>query len=104
MITPLIALVAVLLVTVPLAAEAQPQAPAARVGVITSGSADTSAASVDAFRQRLRELGYVDGRNIAIEVRYAVAHPEPFRGLAAELVGLGVNVIVASGTLATRAA
>jgi ABC-type uncharacterized transport system substrate-binding protein len=46
----------------------------------------------------------VEGRNIAIEIRYAVAHPERFRGLAAELVGLGVHVIVASSTLASRAA
>jgi putative ABC transport system substrate-binding protein len=92
------------LLAAPLAAEAQPQAQLARIGIISSGSPDTSAASVDAFRQRLRELGHVEGRNIAIEVRYAVAQPEPFRGLAAELVGLGVDVIVASSTLATRAA
>jgi putative tryptophan/tyrosine transport system substrate-binding protein len=88
----------------PLAAGAQPQAQVSRIGVIPSGSPAMSAASLDAFRQRLRELGYVEGRNIAIEIRYAVAHPERFRGLAAELVGLGVHVIVASSTLATRAA
>jgi putative ABC transport system substrate-binding protein len=79
----------------PLAAGAQPQAQVSRIGVIPSGSPAMSAASLDAFRQRLRELGYVEGRNIAIEIRYAVAHPERFRGLAAELVGLGVHVIVA---------
>jgi len=89
------------LLAAPLAAEAQPQARVARIGVIPSGSPATSAASVDTFRQRLRELGYVEGRNIAIEVRYAVAQTERSRG-AAELVGLGVDVIVASGTLATR--
>jgi ABC-type uncharacterized transport system substrate-binding protein len=88
----------------PLAAGAQPQAQVSRIGVIPSGSPAMSAASLDAFRQRLRELGYVEGRNIAIEIRYAVAHPERFRGQAAELVGLGVHVIVASSTLATRAA
>jgi putative tryptophan/tyrosine transport system substrate-binding protein len=92
------------LLAVPLAAEAQPQARVARIGVILSGSTATLAASVDAFRQRLRELGYVEGRNIAIEVRDAVAQPEGFRGLAAALVGRGVDVIVASSTLATRAA
>jgi len=86
-------------------AEAEPQAQVARIGVIASGSPATpSAASVDAFRQRLRDLGYVEGRSIAIEVRYALDQPEQFRSLAAELVGLGVDVIVASGTLATRAA
>jgi putative ABC transport system substrate-binding protein len=92
------------LLAAPLAVEAQPQARVARIGVIPSGSPATSAASVDAFRQRLRELGYAEGRNIAIEVRHVVAQPERVRGLAVELVGLGVDVIVASGTLATRAA
>jgi putative ABC transport system substrate-binding protein len=91
-------------IAAPLAAEAQRQAQVARIGVIPSGSPATSAPSVDAFRQRLRELGYVEGRNVAIEVRYAVAQPERFRGQAVELVGLGVDVIVASNTLATRAA
>jgi len=71
----------------------------ARIGIITSGSAEL----VDAFRQRLRELGYAEGRNIVIEVR-AVAQSERFREVAAELVGLGVDVIVASGTATTRAA
>jgi putative ABC transport system substrate-binding protein len=81
----------------------QPQARVARIGVIPSGSPATSAASVDAVppapaRARLY------GRNIAIEVRYGVAQPERSRDLAAEFVGLGVDVIVASCTLATRAA
>ena len=85
----------------PLAAKAQPQAQVARIGVIFTA---TSAAPLDAFRQRLRELGYVEGQNIAIEVRYTEAQPERLRRQAAELVGLGVDVIVASNTLATRAA
>jgi len=89
---------------VPLSVEAPQADKIARIGVIPSGSPSTSAASVDAFRQRLRELGYVEDRNIAIEVRFAVAQPGRFRSQAAELVGLGVDVIVASGTLATRAA
>jgi hypothetical protein len=46
----------------PLATEAQLQAQVARIGVIVSGSSATSTASVDAFRQRLRELGYVEGQ------------------------------------------
>jgi len=71
----------------------------AKIGVITSGSP----ALVDAFRQRLRELGYVEGQNVAIQVR-AVTQPERFREVAAELVGHGVDVIVASGTATTRAA
>lgn len=85
-----------------LAAEAQ-QHRIAKIGVITSDSPAMMAASVDAFRQRLRELGYGEGRNVAIEVR-AEARPERFRELAAELVGRGVDVIVTSGTAHTRAA
>lgn len=90
-------------------AEAQ-QPKVARIGVIAYGSPAASAGSVDAFRQRLRELGYVEGRNLAIEVRYpdelghAEALPELNRRLAAELVALRVDVIVAPGTLAVRAA
>jgi putative ABC transport system substrate-binding protein len=43
----------------------------ARIGLIQSGSPATSAAFVDAFRQRLREIGYVEGRNVTMDVRYA---------------------------------
>jgi len=85
-----------------LSAEAQ-QPRVARIGVITHGPPAMSAAFFDAFRQRLRELGYAEGRNVAIEVR-AVAQAERFRERAAELVGLGVDVIVTSGTATTRAA
>jgi putative ABC transport system substrate-binding protein len=90
-------------------AEAQ-QAQVARIGVIANGSPEASAGSIDAFRQRLRELGYVEGRNLAIELRYpdelghAEALPELNRRIAAELVALRVDVIVAPGTLAVRAA
>ena len=103
-ITRLTRAVAVLLVLVAWLSAGAQQPRVARIGVITSGSPATSAASVDAFRQRLRELGYAEGRNVAIEVRDAVAQPERFRERAAELVGLGVDVIVASGTSTTRAA
>ena len=97
------AVVALLVLAAWLSAEAQ-QPRVARIGVITSGSPTTAAAWVDAFRQRLRELGYAEGRNVAIDVRYESAQPERLRTFAAELVGLGVDVIVASGTAATRAA
>lgn len=59
---------------------------------------------MDAFRERLRELGYAEGRNITIESRFAAGQPGRLRDIASELVGLGVDVIVASGTLPTRAA
>jgi putative ABC transport system substrate-binding protein len=98
-------LVAVLGLVAPSPAEAQAPPRVARIGLIlSSGRSPTSAVSVETFRQRLGELGYVEGRNIAMEIRHAMDHPERFRHLAAELVGLGVDVIVAGGTLATRAA
>jgi putative ABC transport system substrate-binding protein len=58
----------------------------------------------DAFRERLRELGYVEGRNIAIERRSAEGKPERLQDLAADLVRLRVDVIVTATTAATQAA
>ena len=87
----------------PLAAEAQPAGKVYRIGVISSGSSVTSGAFLDAFRQRLRELGHTEGRNIAIESRYAEAQSGRYPVLATEMIGLGVDVIVVSGTLAARA-
>src|SRR5262245_42996882 len=69
----------------------------AKIGVL---NADATSAL---FRERLCELGYVEGRDVAFEVRNAT-EPKALRALAAELVARDVNVIVASGTLATRAA
>jgi len=74
----------------------------ARIMIIAHGFPAMWAAYVETFRQRLRELGYVEGRNVAIDVR-AVAQVERFREQAAELVRLGVDVIVTSGTATTRA-
>jgi putative ABC transport system substrate-binding protein len=59
---------------------------------------------IEAFRQALRELGYVEGGNIVAEYRYAEGRVEGLSDLAAELVRLKVDVIVANGTPATRAA
>ena len=56
------------------------------------------------MRQGLRELGYVEGKNIVIEQRYAEGKPDRVPALAAELVRLTVNVIVSAGPLPTRAA
>jgi len=96
------ALVPLLVLVAWLSVEAQ-QPRVAKIGVITSDSPAMLTTTVDAFRQRMRELRYVEGRNVSIEVR-TVAQPERFRGAAAELVGLGVEVIVSSGTATTRAA
>jgi putative ABC transport system substrate-binding protein len=101
--------VVLFVLAVPLSAEAQ-QSHVARIGIIANGSPPSAAASVDPFRQRLRELGYVEDRNVAIEVRYAddvrytAAQSQRYRDIAAELAGLGVDVIVAAGTAATRGA
>jgi len=92
------ALVVLLVLVTWRSAEAQ-QPRVARIGVITN----SSPALVDALRQRLRELGYAEGRNISFEVR-VVAQPERIREVAAELVGLGLDIIVTSGTATTRAA
>jgi putative ABC transport system substrate-binding protein len=59
---------------------------------------------MEAFRQGLRELGYVEGKNIVIEPRHANGQADQLPGLAAELVRLGVDVIVTSGPTATRPA
>jgi putative ABC transport system substrate-binding protein len=59
---------------------------------------------VDAFRQGLRELGYVEGKNITIEYRWADGRNERLRGLAAELAQLKVGIVVAHGVAATAAA
>jgi putative tryptophan/tyrosine transport system substrate-binding protein len=58
---------------------------------------------VQDFRQGLRDLGYVEGQNIVIEYRYAEGRAEQLPDLAAELVRLKVDVIVAGGTAAIRA-
>jgi putative ABC transport system substrate-binding protein len=81
----------------PLAAEAQPAAKVARIGYL----GDPLAAGpnvLEAFRQGLRDLGYVEGRNLVIEYRDAEGKLERLPGLAAELVALKVDVIVAAGT------
>jgi len=92
------------LLATPLAAEAQQAAKAARIGYLANVPAANPHLH-EAFRQGLRDLGYVEGRNVAIEVRSAEGKPERFPALAAELVALKVDVIVAAGgTLATLAA
>src|SRR5438477_13084908 len=76
----------------------------ARVGFLSTNlSADGG--RTDAFRQRLRELGYVEGHNLVIEYRDAEGKPERFPVLAAELAGLKPDVMVtAGGTAAVQAA
>jgi putative ABC transport system substrate-binding protein len=89
----------------PLAAEAQQADKIARIGYLSLNLAASDPRIREAFRQGLRDLGYVEGRNLLIECRDAKGKPELFPALAAELVALKVDVIVAAGgTLAALAA
>lgn len=87
-----------------LPAEAQQPAKIPRIGMLVGGSVSSYKSRIDAFRQGLRELGYVDGKNILIEYRYAEGKPNRYLDLAADLVRLKVDVIVVGGTMATAAA
>ena len=77
-----------------LAAMAQPVAGVPRVGFLANGSATTSP-SVDAFRKGLRDLGYIEGENIALEIRWAEGHFERMPELALELVRWKPDLLVA---------
>src|SRR5712691_3337500 len=93
------------LLAAPLAAHAQPAGKVHRVGRLNGGSPPSSPdPSFDAFRQGLRDLGYVEGQNLVIEDRYAEGQGERFPDLKAELVGLPVDIIEATTTRAVQAA
>jgi len=79
----------------PLAVEAQQAGKIYRMGYLYSGSATSSPRGPEAFREGLRELGWVEGRNIVIDYRFADGRFDRLPDLAAELVRLKVNVIVA---------
>ena len=101
----LIGLVLVLSLTLaPLAAGAQLATKVPRVGFLITGSSQGVQPLLDAFRQGLRELGYVEGQSIAIEYRWAEGKYERLSDLAAELVRLKLDVIVAVATPAVQAA
>ena len=85
-------------------AEAQQPAGIPRIGLLISSSAAFSLPRVEAFRQRLRQLGYVEGKNIIIEYRYAEGKRKRLPDLAAELVRLKVDVIVTTSAGAALAA
>jgi putative ABC transport system substrate-binding protein len=87
----------------PLVARAQQAGKIYRIGFLWD-SPDAFLDALEAFRQGLRDLGYVEGRNIAIEYRWAEGKPERMRELAEELVRLKVDVIVAPSSIYTEAA
>ena len=92
------------LLAAPLAAEAQQAGKVYRIGILETIPAARNAANLDALRRGLRDLGYVEGRNLVIEYRSADGRAERFPELAAELVRLKVDLIVTRGTPAARAA
>jgi putative tryptophan/tyrosine transport system substrate-binding protein len=88
----------------PLGAGAQQPAKVWRIGFLGSAFASAAGVRVEALRLGLRELGYVEGRNLAIEFRWAEGNNDRLPALAAELVQSRVDVIVTQGTPATLAA
>jgi len=86
------------------AAEAQQPGKGYRIGVLGPGYAADNIFLLENLRRGLRELGYVEGRNLTLEVRWAEGRPERLTDLAAELVRLPVDLIVTVATLAVQAA
>src|SRR5512132_3050016 len=97
-------LVVVVLLAVAVIAEAQQPKKVPRIGYLGATSRSTNPARIEAFRQGLRELGYIDGKNIVIEYRWSEAKSDRLPPLAAELARLKVDVIVTGGPAATRSA
>src|SRR6202165_1787916 len=95
--------IAAFLGTAPLVAEAQPARPR-RIGFLGYGNPTTVRSQLEAFRRRLRELGWIEGQTVTIEYRWAEGNPDRLPALVAELVQLKVDVIVLSGAPAIRAA
>jgi len=87
------------ILTAPWTAEAQQATKVHRIGLLNAGPASPASMSpLEAFRQSLRDLGYVEGQHIVLEPRWAEGSEARLRDLAAELVQLPVDVLVAGGT------
>ena len=97
-------LVAAMLLAVAVFAWAQQPTKVSRIGFLVGGSASAVTARSEAFRQGLHELGYVEGKNIDIEWRYAEGKIDRLPALAGELVRLKVDIIVTTGGTPTGAA
>jgi ABC-type uncharacterized transport system substrate-binding protein len=97
-------LVVVVLLAVAVIAEAQQPKKVSRIGYLGAASPSANSERIEAFRQGLRELGYVEGKNIVIEWRGAEGRSDRLPALVAELVRLKVDVIITSGPSVTRAA
>ena len=97
-------LIAVVLLAFRVAVEAQQPKKVPRIGYLSVSSPSAMSTRTEAFRQGLRELGYVEGKNIVIEWRSAEGKRDRLPSLAAELVRLKVDIIVTAGPPATRSA
>jgi putative ABC transport system substrate-binding protein len=93
--------VALLLVGAPIGADAQQAGKVYRIGILVPGP---TSPQIDGFREGLRDLGYVEGKNVTVEYRSAQDRLERLPGLAAELVALRVDIIYATVTPAAEAA
>ena len=88
-----------------LSVEAQQPAKISRIGVLSSsGNSGTPGSQIEAFRQGLRDLGYIEGKNILVEYRYAEGEQDHIPSLVTELVQLKVDVLVVTALTAVRAA
>jgi putative tryptophan/tyrosine transport system substrate-binding protein len=92
------------LLTAPLTSKAQQAANVPRLGLLIPGSSSAFAPRIEAFRHGLRDLGYVEGRNITIAYRFTEGQADRLPELAAELIRLQVDVLVTDGEAAIRAA
>jgi putative ABC transport system substrate-binding protein len=90
-------LIAVILLAVAVIVEAQQPKKIPRIGFLSPVDAASESTRFEAIRQALRELGYIEGQNIAIEYRYSEGKSDRYPELAAELVRLKVDIIVAAG-------
>ena len=93
------------LLAAPLTAESQQAGKVTRIGLLEFSAPDSARQALwNAFRQRLRELGYVEGQNVAFEARWAQDDDDRLSKLAAELVGLKMDLIVTAATVSALAA
>ena len=97
-------LVALIVVTVCLPAEAQQAKKVPRIGYLSAGSRSSDSFRIEAFWQGLRELGYIEGKNVLIDYRFAEGRYDRFFHLAAELVSLKPDVIFTHTTPGALAA
>jgi putative ABC transport system substrate-binding protein len=97
-------LFAVMLLAVAVIADAQQTRKIPRIGFLNATSPSAISDRIESFRQGLRELGYVEGKNIVVEYRHAEGKQDRLKELADELVRLRVQVIVAGGTTSAQAA